>query len=187
MSRKLVTNNSLRGALYRHAVRRQAVRLPYSPFTIYIDPCNACNLRCTFCPQSDWGSRQRGQMDFSLFQKVISEVIELKPSRLFLFCFGEATMNKKLPRMIRLASDAGLRVRIHTNAFAMDEELARSLIDSGLSECVFSFDTPDAELYNRLRSGSDFKTAESLVRTATMSGSSLSLRSLVSSKSAWTS
>ena len=164
MSKGLVKSNVLRGLLYRQALRRQAVRLPYSPFTIYIDPCNACDLRCTFCPQSDWGSRERGLMDWPLFEKIMSEVVELRPDRLFLFCFGEATLNKKLPRMIRFASDAGLSVRIHTNAFAMDEELARGLIESGLGECVFSFDTPDAKLYNRLRCGSDFDKALANIR-----------------------
>jgi radical SAM protein with 4Fe4S-binding SPASM domain len=164
MSHKFITNNSLRGMLYRQAVSRQAVSLPYSPFTIYIDPCNACNIACTFCPQSNWGASQRGIMDRALFDKVMKEVIELKPSRLFLFCFGEATLNKDLPGMIRTAVDAGLRVRIHTNAFALDEELARSLISSGLQECVFSFDTPDADLYNRLRCGSDFDTALANIR-----------------------
>lgn len=164
MSHRLVTLNSLRGRLYREAVRRRAVALPYAPFTIYIDPCNACNLRCTFCPQSNWGLAPRGRMPWELFEQALAEAIELKPSRLFLFCFGEATLHKDLPRMIRAATDGGLRVRIHTNAMAVEEDLARELVKSGLHECVFSFDTPDAELYNRLRVRSDFDTALANIR-----------------------
>ena len=77
MSRSLVTSNALRGLLYREAVRRRASRLPYGPFTVYLDPCNACDLRCTFCPQSNWGHRSRGQMSWEMFTRAIDEIIDL--------------------------------------------------------------------------------------------------------------
>ncbi len=60
--------------------------------------------------------------------------------------------------MVRIATDKGLWVRIHTNAKTLDAEKAKKLIESGLSEIRFSFDTADKETYNKLRVRSDFDT-----------------------------
>ncbi len=164
MSRRLVTSNAMRGLLYREAVRRRAARLPYAPFTIYLDPCNACDVRCTFCPQSNWGRRARGQMPWELFTRAVDEIVRLKPARVFLFCYGEATLNKRIADMVRTIADAGLRIRMHTNAFALTEGKARALVEAGLHEVKFSFDTADRELYNRMRQGSDFEKVLANIR-----------------------
>ena len=164
MRRPLITSNALRGLLYREAVRRGAVRLPYSPFAIYLDPCNACDLRCTFCPQSNWGRRARGQMPWEIFTQAIEEIIALKPARLLLFCYGEATLNRRIPDMVRVAAERGLHIRMHTNAFGLTAEKARALIEAGPHEVRFSFDTADGELYKRMRQGSDFDTTLTNIR-----------------------
>ena len=152
----LVTNHATRRRLTREAMRRGATVLPYSPHVIYVDPSNVCDLRCTFCPQSRWGQRKRGLMSYELFQRILDEVVELKPHRLYLFCYGEALLHKRIFDMIRNATDRGLWVRIHTNAKSLDETKAKQLLESGLTELRFSFDTADRELYNRLRVRSDF-------------------------------
>lgn len=137
-------------------MRHGATVLPYSPQEIYIDPSNACDLRCTFCPQSNWGQRQRGQMLYDLFERLLIEVVQLNPSRLNLFCYGESLLHKRLPEMIRAAVDRGVWVRLHTNAKTLDETKAKALLEAGLSELHFSFDTADKVLYNQLRVRSDF-------------------------------
>lgn len=152
----LITNNALRGPLYREAVRRCATVLPYAPFAIYLDPCNACNLKCTFCAQSNGGSRERGLMKWELYEKAIQEVLELRPSRLFLFCYGEPTLHPDIGRMVKFAVNAGLNVVLDTNAAALTERKMRELIEGGLHVCTVSFDTADREEYNRMRVGSDF-------------------------------
>jgi MoaA/NifB/PqqE/SkfB family radical SAM enzyme len=166
MKHRLVTNNALRGLLYREAVRRKATCLPYAPLSVYIDPCNLCNLRCTFCPQSNWGQRERGRMTWDLFERVLSQVVALKPERLMLFCFGESTLHDDLVRMVAAATGAGLRVRIHTNALLLDEAKVRGLVEAGLDECCFSFDTADREHYGRMRIGSDFDRVLGNIRRA---------------------
>jgi len=165
MSSRLVTYNPLRGLLYREAVRRGAARLPYAPFTVYLDPANACNLRCTFCPQSDWHGGRRGRMAWGTFEHVLPQVAALKPDWLFLFCFGEPLLQDRLGEMVRAAGDAGLRVRIHTNGLLMTGEVAEQLVEAGLAECRFSFDTADRALYERMRNGADFDEATEGIRT----------------------
>lgn len=166
MKHRLVTNNALRGLLYREAVRRRATVLPYAPLAVYLDPCNACNLRCTFCPQSNWGRRERGMMAWDLFERAVAEIAELRPQRLFLFCFGESTLHRDIGRMVRRAVEAGLFVRLHTNAVALGEPMARELVEGGLDECCFSFDTADREQYNHMRAGSDFDRVLANIRRA---------------------
>jgi len=150
------SKNKVSNLLRREAERRGATVLPYAPEEIYIDPCNACDLRCTFCPQSNWGSRKRGLMSEELFLKAIEEAASLRPRRINLFCYGESLLHKKISDMVRLATDKGLWVRIHTNAKTLNAEKAKKLIESGLSEIRFSFDTADKEIYNKLRVRSDF-------------------------------
>lgn len=166
MTARLVTNNALRGLLYREAVRRRATRLPYAPFSVYIDPANACNLRCTFCPQSNWGRSPRGMMDYALFETCLAQTAPLRPERILLFCFGEPTLHPELPRMVQAAAATGARIRIHTNATKLDAPLVRALVQAGLDECCFSFDTADRETYNRMRVGSDFDRVVAAIREA---------------------
>ena len=94
----------------------------------------------------------------------MAEVIELKPRRVYLFCYGESLLNKDLPRMIKHGIDAGLRIAVHTNAKSLDEKKAQQLLDAGLSELHFSFDTADKEAYNRMRVRSDFDVVVANIR-----------------------
>ena len=163
-NQKLITNDRLRRYLRREGMRRGATELPYAPVEIYVDPCSACDLRCTFCPQSNWGQRDRGVMKWELYEKVLAEVSELRPKKVLLFCYGESILNKRIFEMIRAAADEGLNVVIHTNAKSLDEEKAKNLLDAGLSEIHFSFDTADKEAYNRMRVRSDFDVVVANIR-----------------------
>jgi hypothetical protein len=153
----LITHHGIAKLLNKEARRRRATRVPFAPLQIYVDPCSVCDLRCTFCPQSNWGTRKRGTMSLELYERVLEEVARLRPSTLNLFCFGESLLHPRIFDMVRRAVDEGLRVRIHTNAKSLDEAKAKALLESGLPELHFSFDTADAELYNRMRVRSDFE------------------------------
>ena len=43
------------------------------PMEISVEPTNNCDLKCIFCPRSKM-KREKGNMDFSLFKKIIDEV-----------------------------------------------------------------------------------------------------------------
>jgi len=155
-ARGLVSNKYARRFLQTEAMRRRATLLPYAPLQVYVDPCNACDLACTFCPQSDWGDRARGMMKMDIFERVLAELVELRPRQVYLFCYGEALLHKKIFEMIRAVVDAGLEAKIHTNAKSLNEERALELLESGLQELHFSFDTANEDDYNRMRVRSDF-------------------------------
>src|SRR4030042_6293866 len=67
--------------------------------------------------------------------------------------------------MIRIAREAGLKTKPHTNATVLDEEKSRALIASGLADITFSFDGYDKESYESIRVGGNFeKTVGNMIR-----------------------
>ena len=118
-----------------------------TPFTILIDPTNACNFRCTFCPTGDKQllkkvGRPIGLMSFDLFQKIIDDLdgFEHKLKKLQLYKDGEPLLNKKLPNMIAYAKSRGVAELIETttNGSLITPEIANKIIDSGLDRIRIS-------------------------------------------------
>ncbi len=114
------------------------------PFSVQIDICSACNLKCNFCFHSDLDAVKRvgvrfGLMTYELFTKIIDEMKEnwggaegIKKLRLFKV--GEPLLNPDVCRMIRYAREANVAkfIEITTNGILLNEELNRGLIDGGL-------------------------------------------------------
>ena len=70
------------------------------PYNIYIDPSNACNFKCTFCPTGNKEllksvDRPLGIMKFNVFEKIVNDLSEMirkynqKPEFIALFKDGE--------------------------------------------------------------------------------------------------
>ena len=112
-----------------------------TPRQIQIDPTNACNFRCAFCPTGDLAllkaaQRPVGMMDMALFQRVVDGMRNFprKVEVLYLYKDGEPLLHKNIADMIHYARAAGVakKVGISTNGSAMDAAVADQLIDSGL-------------------------------------------------------
>jgi MoaA/NifB/PqqE/SkfB family radical SAM enzyme len=126
------------------------------PLRLWVEPTNVCNLKCPMCRTPQLAeSVPRGLMPISTFTTVIEKA---KPyvREVFLFLGGEPLLNKQLPEMVRIASAAGLRTKLHTNATLLTETWSRNLLDAGLDFISFSFDGCDEETYSELRVGGDF-------------------------------
>jgi len=126
------------------------------PLRLWVEPTNTCNLKCPMCRTPQLAeSVPKGLMSISTFTTVIEKA---KPyvREVFLFLGGEPLLNKRLPEMIRIASSAGLRTKLHTNATLLDETWARNLLDAGLHFVSFSFDGCDEETYREFRVGGRF-------------------------------
>jgi len=179
------------GSLLRHAVRAlppplrrrlQALRrqratpladlLPLSlPESMHIDPSNACNFRCAFCPTGDNEllrsvQRPAGHMDFDLYMRIIDQIAVLARqtgrtlSILHLYKDGEPLLNKCLPEMAAYAKRAGVAdlVGTTTNASLLTEEAAGRLIDSGIDQVRISVIHVGSERYKELtRTWADYK------------------------------
>ena len=141
--------------MYR-AYRKGVLRPSYPPIRLWIEPTNRCNLRCVMCPNSSDKIKTRGFMDMDLYEKIINQVRGIVYDA-NLHHTGESLLHPELPRMVRIAKEAGIYTRLHTNATLLDEEKSRALIEAGLDLISFSFDGYDAETYEKIRRGADFE------------------------------
>jgi radical SAM protein with 4Fe4S-binding SPASM domain len=133
----------------------RALKPGYAPIRMWVEPTNACNLKCVMCPQSSETAFKRGFMDMGLFRKIIDE------AKAFVYDMnlhhsGESLLHPEILEMIRYANRAGIYTRLHTNATLLDEDKAQGILEAGLDFLSFSFDGYDKATYESIRRGADF-------------------------------
>ncbi len=128
----------------------------YPPIRMWVEPTNACNLRCMMCPQSSETAFERGFMGFSAFRKIIDEAKHFVYD-MNLHHTGESLLHPDIIEMIRYASQSGIYTRMHTNATRLDTEHAQGILDAGLDFLSFSFDGYEKETYEKIRRGANFE------------------------------
>lgn len=130
-----------------------------TPLSMLVDPTNACNFRCIFCPTGHPGlirdsGRGTGLMNLELFEKVVGDIGEFGSplERLHLHKDGEPLIHKELARMIRLAKLRGIAssVETTTNGALLTRDRAVELLESGLDRLRISVEHVTAEGYRRL-------------------------------------
>ena len=137
--------------------------LPLStPFTLNIFPINACNFKCKFCAQSlgakglmeEYNYNVSQTMTVETFEKIVEQSLQFdEPYKLLSFMgHGEPLLNKDLPQMIKMASEAKIakRIEIITNGSLLTPELADKLIEAGLNNLRISLEGLDAETYKNV-------------------------------------
>ena len=136
-------------------------RLPLPlPLAMLIDPVNACNFRCSFCPTGNLDllksiNRPRGSMSLSQCKKIIDDIAvmvstyDTKLKRLGFYKDGEPLLNRELEAMITYACKCHVADSLYltTNAALLTPERAVKLIDSGLDEIRISVEGTTSEDY----------------------------------------
>lgn len=113
------------------------------PFSVQIDICSACNLKCNFCVHSDREAINEAQikwglMPYELFTKIIDDmkkswgVSQIKKLRLFQI--GEPLLHPDVSRMVSYAKNAKIaeNIEITTNGTLLTEKISNELIAAGL-------------------------------------------------------
>lgn len=144
----------------RVAQRRSLVDMvPLSmPLMIRVDPTNACNFRCAYCPTGHSDllkqvGRSKRTMDFALFEKILGDLREFPESleKLYLYKDGEPLLNKRLPDMIAAAKAAGVsQVWTTSNGSLLNPELNQKLVDAGLDLIKLSIQGLSADAYKHI-------------------------------------
>jgi len=115
-----------------------AKHLPLTkPLSIIIDPCNLCNLSCSFCPTSDkrlTANRHKGTMPIDLFCKIIDSIENWfgEVDVIWLVKDGEPLLNPFIDDMIFLSKRVAKTVKLTTNGILLTEYNIRNIIDTGL-------------------------------------------------------
>ena len=133
--------------------------LKSKPYIMVIEPTNICNLQCPLCSTGVGGqSRDKGSLNFENFKKLIDEAGDYL-LKLALQNWGEPTLVKDLPKMIRYAADKGIFVTISSN-FSIDykDEYLEEFIKSGLGLLKIDIDGTTEEIYQKYRISGKLKT-----------------------------
>ena len=125
------------------------------PTILQVEPTSRCNLRCTVCPVGTGLGRPEGDMDLSMFRRIMDELGDYLLVILF-WDWGEPFLNPDAYEMIRIARGAGIKVVCSTNGhlFAGGDH-ARRAVDCGLDVLIFSVDGITQETYQRFRRQGD--------------------------------
>lgn len=128
-----------------------------TPYSLFIDVCNACNFKCKFCAMQYSGRElpfRKMCMEYELFEKIVYDLKQFpdKLKMLRLAGNGEPLLNKRLPEMIELANREGVseHIEIVSNASLLNPKLNRELVAAGLNRIRISIEGIDAESYFKM-------------------------------------
>lgn len=149
-------NGELRRIDLKNRTKLETVVPLKVPFIINVDPADACNFECKFCPTGDRDlmkevGRPLRLMDFELFKKIVDDICEFeKPIKVLrLYKDGEPMLNPRFTDMIKYAKEKGCAERIDTtsNASLLNPKKNQEILDAGLDRINISIEGVSAEQY----------------------------------------
>lgn len=125
-------------------VRREnlidAVPLP-APWTMFIEPTNTCNFRCSYCPTGDTDllrrvGRKNKLMNWTLFARIVDDLkaFPRKLKMVNMYKDGESLIHPKFCDMVEYlkAADVTEKIWVKTNGSLLTPELSANLVACGL-------------------------------------------------------
>jgi MoaA/NifB/PqqE/SkfB family radical SAM enzyme len=114
---------------------------------LFIEITNACNFKCTWCPDAIMG-RRRGFMKKERVFRLLDEVAQKRPwlGPLFpvkLHQMGEPMLHPELAEIVAHAEGRGVPIELNTNCGFITEERVDALYRAGLTNLILSYQTPD--------------------------------------------
>lgn len=121
----------------KRVLLREAIPLPM-PFTLFVDPTNWCNFKCSFCPRNGEDFHKYAgdyqHMPLSLFKKIVGDVKAFggKLKVLRLFSLGEPLLSPHFKDIFQCAVNAELaeRIELSTNGSLLSEEMAEHILET---------------------------------------------------------
>lgn len=125
-------------------------RLPDFPKTVQIEITNRCNAKCIMCPMRKM-TREKGDMNMNLFEKLIDEIAQLDVNRVYLHIAGEPLLHPEIEKMVRYATNQKVKTCIATNMSLMSREKLLGLLSAGIDSFHISIDGANKEDYEKIR------------------------------------
>jgi MoaA/NifB/PqqE/SkfB family radical SAM enzyme len=131
--------------------KRKFANLPEFPRMIDLELTNTCNFRCLMCPTGNFSQRrEKGLMEPEIFYNILEQVKPYKTPIRFIR-WGEPLSHPNVVEFVKACGDAGILTHINTNGSYLTEDMARALIEAGLSSLKFSFQGTDRKTYAEMR------------------------------------
>ena len=150
--RKLKNATRVLSSYYKSRITGKAL-LRGMPLSLSVEPTTSCNLRCPECPSGLRSfTRPTGMLSQDLFENILNE---LSPDLIYLILYfqGEPYLNPHFFDFIRYAAKRKIYTATSTNAHYLDNESARSTVESGLDRLIISIDGSTQETYEKYRIG----------------------------------
>jgi organic radical activating enzyme len=126
------------------------------PQTLFVEPTNFCNIRCSICPYEKM-TRRKGNMSWGTLRVIIEE--SKGQSKVCYFMgFGEPLLHPEIIPMIEYIESEGIAVYLSTNSMLLDEETIHKLFDTELTRLYLPLSSLNKETYEKIRCRADFKT-----------------------------
>ena len=115
---------------------------------IFIETITACNLRCSYCPNSIYDRgliKNTKKMKTELFHKIIDELAELGwVGNIQPHFYGEPLLDDRITDLIRYAKSKikGLTIYLVSNGEKLDVDLYLKLIDAGVDRFMVTQHLP---------------------------------------------
>jgi radical SAM protein with 4Fe4S-binding SPASM domain len=135
---KVIEAKDLRGERRERLI--DAVPLP-APWTMFIEPTNSCNFRCSYCPTGDTDllrkvGRKNKLMTWELFTKVVEDMraFPRKLKMVNMYKDGESLIHPRFCDMVRYLKDADVteKIWLKTNGSLLSPEMNANLVECGL-------------------------------------------------------
>jgi radical SAM protein with 4Fe4S-binding SPASM domain len=137
---------------YRFA---RAGRQSYPPYQYTIEPTNICNLRCSFCPQSDpdhAARRPQGYLTADLLKEILAQIVAAGTgnTNLNFTLDGEPLLNPDFCHFVATAAEHGFFSVFATNGTMLTPIVADQLIAAGPFRVSMDF-AADRSVYESIR------------------------------------
>ncbi len=122
------------------------------PYILTMEPTNRCNLKCPLCPT---GKGLVGRPIQSMAQDAHHRIIDEIGKYVYVINYqnwGEPTLAKELPKLIRYSHEHNIFTCLATNGH-YKRALNDSLLESHLDHITFAVDGSDNETYSKYRHG----------------------------------
>jgi MoaA/NifB/PqqE/SkfB family radical SAM enzyme len=120
------------------------------PPIVAIELTNYCDLKCPYCT-SPLKLRERGFMSDEVFDKIVSDLMKMKPNRIQLIGNGELTLHPKFAEYISVLSKTNKYKSIVTNGQWKKKDIAEQILNAGFDLLEFSIDAGGKEMYEASR------------------------------------
>ena len=128
------------------------------PLALAVESSSDCNATCVMCKR-DKLHREKKNMDFDLFKKVILDAKERHIAIFQLSFYGESLLDplllKKIEFIFEMIPNAW--VQIVTNGSLLTNELSHKLLETGISEIRISVEGNDEYEFEKIRKGISYK------------------------------
>lgn len=137
-----------------------------TPSILAIELTNNCNANCLMCNHKSI-SRRKMYMEFSLFQQIIIDAKKNGIKTIQLSFYGEPLLFPRLAEAVRFIKDKikNATIIINTNALLLNKNIAKELLDAGLSLFSISIDGNNKSEFEQIRKGLKWNLVKQNVKT----------------------